>query len=181
MDKNLSAGRSDRVFVPLILGLSVLVPVVVVVLIYLPERYNLVGEQLYSLPFFHAVLNGSTAVLLTMGYTFIKNKKSKAHKFSMLAAFALSVSFLISYVISKLGAAPVPFGGKGAVRVLYFFILITHIILATSVIPLALFSIYRALNREYTKHRKIARLAFPIWLYVAVTGVLVYLFMVPYY
>lgn len=177
----MSKSSRDRIFVPLIIGLSVLVPITVAVLIYLPERYNLLGAQLRSLPFFHAVLNGSTAILLTLGYTFIKNRRSRAHKFSMLAAFALSVTFLVSYVISKLGADPAHFGGKGAVRYLYFFILITHIILATTVVPLALFSIYRALNREYEKHRKIARIAFPIWLYVAVTGVLVYLFMVPYY
>lgn len=176
-----SRNRRDCLFVPLIAGLSVLVPILVLILMYLPQRYNLVGAQLRSLPFFHAVLNGSTAVLLTLGYAFIKNEKSKAHRFCMLVAFVLSVTFLVSYVLSKLGAAPVPFGGRGALRIFYFFILITHIVLSASVVPLALLSLYRALNRQYEKHRKIARIAFPIWLYVAITGVLVYLFMVPYY
>lgn len=173
--------KRDRIFIPLIVGLAVVVPVAVVVLVYLPHRYNPVGESRSSLPFFHAVLNGSTAVLLALGYTFIKNKKSNAHKISMLVAFALSVVFLVSYIVSKLGAKPAHFGGEGWVRYAYFFILITHIVLAAFVVPLALFSMYRALNKEYVKHRKIARIAFPIWLYVAVTGVLVYLFMLPYY
>ncbi len=173
--------KRDRIFIPIIMGLALVVPLLVVALMYLPERYNPVGKLLGVLPLFHAVLNGSTAVLLTLGYAFIKNGRPNAHKVSMLLAFALSVVFLVSYVISKLGAEPAHFGGRGWVRYAYFFILATHIVLAAFVVPLALFSMYRALSKEYVRHRKIARIALPIWLYVAVTGVLVYLFMRPYY
>jgi putative membrane protein len=99
----------------------------------------------------------------------------------MITAFGLSALFLVSYVISKISNEPVPYGGEGALRYIYFFILITHIALSAIIIPLVLFTMYRGLTGEYTKHKKIARWTFPIWLYVAITGVLVYLFMLPYY
>jgi putative membrane protein len=88
---------------------------------------------------------------------------------------------LVSYVISKLNADPIPYGGDGVVRGLYFFILISHILLSVPVLPLAMFAIYRGWTGEITKHKKIVRYTFPIWLYVAITGVLVYIFMAPYY
>jgi len=93
----------------------------------------------------------------------------------------LSSVFLISYVTSKLTNAPVPFGGEGMIRYVYFFILVTHIILSTAVLPLALFSIYRGMTGEITKHKAIVKYTFPIWMYVAITGVLVYILMSPYY
>ena len=99
----------------------------------------------------------------------------------MLAAFVLSAVFLVSYVISKLSNPPVPFGGEGMIRYAYFFVLITHILLSIPVLPLALLSIYRGMTGEFDKHIKIVKWAFPIWMYVAVTGVLVYIFMIPYY
>jgi len=99
----------------------------------------------------------------------------------MITAFGLSALFLVSYVISKISNDPVPFGGEGFLKYLYFFILITHIALSGIIIPLVLFTMYRGLTGEYDKHKKIARWTFPIWMYVAITGVLVYLFMLPYY
>ena len=99
----------------------------------------------------------------------------------MISAFFLSTVFLVSYVISKISAEPVPFGGEGALRYIYFFILITHIILSAIIVPLVLFTMYRGLTGEVEKHRKIARYTYPVWLYVAITGVLVYVFMSPYY
>ena len=175
--------KQDSFFVPLIIVLSILIPVVVALLMVFPEQLHIKSDSFdfSSLPFFHAILNGCTAVLLFTGFVWIKNKKTKAHKISMMTAFVLSSVFLVSYVISKLTNEPVPFGGEGKVRYLYFFILISHIILSVPVLPLALFSIYRGLTGEISKHKKIVKWTFPIWMYVAITGVMVYLFMVPYY
>ncbi len=173
--------KTDRIVVPIIIALSILVPIVVVVLMNLPLRYNIFGTESGTFPFFHAVLNGSTAMLLTVGYFLMTVKEYKMHRNVMITAFGLSVIFLVSYVISKISNDPVPYGGEGFMRYLYFFILITHIVLSTIIIPLVLFTMYRGLTGQYNKHSKIARWTFPIWLYVAVTGVLVYCFMWPYY
>jgi putative membrane protein len=99
----------------------------------------------------------------------------------MLSAFVLSSVFFFSYVTSKLTNSLVPFGGEGLIRYIYFFILISHIILSIAVLPLALFSIYRGITGEFEKHKSIAKYTFPIWMYVAITGVLVYILMSPYY
>lgn len=176
-----SLTKSDKIAVPVIVALSVLVPVIVLVLMYLPERYNIFGAQTGSFPFFHAVINGCTAILLMIGYFFMSIKEYKLHRNTMISAFFLSVVFLVSYVISKISNDPVPYGGEGAIRYLYFFILITHIVLSAIIVPLVLFTMYRGLTGEYAKHAKVARWTFPIWLYVAITGVLVYIFMWPYY
>lgn len=173
--------NSDRVVVPTIISISILVPVLVLILMYLPERYDFMGLELGSFPFFHAVLNFSTAILLIAGYFAMKSKALKWHRNLMISAFFLSAIFLVSYVISKISNDPVPFGGEGFLRPIYFFILITHILLSAIIVPLVLFTMYRGLTGEVEKHRKIARYTFPVWLYVAVTGVLVYLFMAPYY
>ncbi len=175
--------KKDNFYVPLIVVLSTLVPLLVAALMLFPEtlRFTFGNADLRSLPFFHAVLNGSTAILLLTGVVLIKNKKIAWHRTCMLIAFALSAVFLVSYVISKLSNDPAPFLGVGLVRYVYFFILITHIILSISVLPLALFAIYRGVIGDYHKHVKIVKWAFPVWLYVSVTGVLVYIFMIPYY
>lgn len=174
--------KADRIAIPIIVVLSVLVPIAVALLILFPDTFKLeMGIDRGTLPAFHAILNGSTAVLLLLGLYFIMQKNIAAHRFVMMAAFGLSAVFLVSYVISKLNADPIPYGGEGFIRGLYFFILISHILLSVPVLPLAMLAIYRGLSQEYGKHRKLVRYAFPIWLYVAVTGVLVYLFMQPYY
>lgn len=175
--------KQDSVFVPLIIALSIIIPIVVALLMLFPDIFHIESESIdfSSLPFFHAILNGSTAVLLLTGFILIKNKKTKSHKAAMLSAFVLSSVFLISYVTSKLTNAPVPFGGEGMIRYIYFFILVSHIILSTAVLPLALFSIYRGLTGEIEKHKAIVKYTFPIWMYVAITGVLVYILMSPYY
>lgn len=173
--------KADKIAVPIIIALSILIPIVVIILMYLPERYNIFGTQAGTFPFFHAVLNGSTALLLTIGYFFMSIGEYKWHRNVMIMAFVLSAVFLVSYVISKISNEPVPYGGDGALRYIYFFILITHIMLSAIIVPLVLFTMYRGLSGQYEKHAKIARWTFPIWLYVAVTGVLVYVFMWPYY
>ena len=175
--------KQDSVFVPLIIALSVIIPIVVALLMLFPDVFHIESESIdfSSLPFFHAILNGSTAVLLLTGFVLIKNKKANLHKAAMLSAFVLSSVFLVSYVTSKLTNAPVPFEGEGVIRYVYFFILISHILLSIPVLPLALFSIYRGMTGEIAKHKSIVKYTFPIWMYVAITGVLVYILMSPYY
>ena len=171
----------NRFTVNLIIALSVAVPLIVVLLMNLDTRTNILGLEVGTFPFFHAVINGLIAILLFIGYLLIKNKKMILHRNVMISAFVLSVVFLVSYVISKISHEPVPYGGEGFIRYLYFFILITHIVLSGIIIPLVLFTMYRGLTGQYQKHKKIARWTFPIWMYVAITGVLVYIFMHPYY
>ena len=171
----------DKVAVPAIITLSILVPAIVLVLMYLPERYNIFGTQSGTFPLFHAIINGSTALLLMTGYYFMRKREYTLHRNFMIAAFGLSVIFLISYVISKISNDPVPYEGEGVLRYMYFFILITHILLSAIIVPLVLFTMYRGLTGQYDKHSRVARWTFPIWMYVAITGVLVYVFMFPYY
>lgn len=177
----MTTAKLDKYASPVIFSLSIAVPVLVLILMYLPERYNIFGTQSGTFPFFHAVLNASTALLLISGYFAMSKGNYKWHRNLMISAFFLSAIFLVSYVISKISNDPVPFGGNGIMRYLYFFILITHICLSAIIVPLVLFTMYRGLSGQYEKHAKIARWTFPIWLYVAITGVLVYLFMLPYY
>ena len=175
--------KKDRIYIPIIVALSVIIPLAVAGLMFLPDdmRVSFGGADLRSLPFFHAVLNGSTAILLFVGFVWIKNKKIALHRIAMISAFVLSAVFLVSYVISKLSNPPVPYGGEGWLRPTYFFILVSHIILSVPVLPLALLAIYRGITGEFQKHIKIVKWAFPVWMYVAITGVMVYLFMLPYY
>ena len=175
--------KRDSIFVPIIISLSVIIPIAVAFLMLFPNVFHIASENydFSSLPFFHAVLNGSTAILIFTGFVLIKNKKTELHKATMLSAFSLSSIFLVSYVISKITNEPVPFGGEGMIRDIYFFILISHILLSIPVLPLALFSIYRAMTGEIEKHKSIVKWTFPIWMYVAITGVLVYLLLSPYY
>lgn len=173
--------RIDKFMVPAILAISVVVPVLVLILMYLPTRYNFLGTEVANFPLFHAILNFSTAILLLLGYYFMKIKEIIWHRNVMITAFFLSAIFLVSYVISKISNEPVPYGGDGMLRYVYFFVLITHIILSAIIVPLVLFTMYRGLTGEVEKHRRIARYTFPVWLYVAITGVLVYVFMAPYY
>ena len=175
--------KQDSLFVPLIIALSVIIPIAVALLMLLPDVFHIESTTIdfSSLPFFHAILNGSTAVLLFTGFILIKNKKANLHKAAMLSAFVLSSAFLVSYVISKLTNAPVHFGGEGMIKYMYYFILITHILLSIPVLPMAMFSIYRGITGEIEKHKAIVKWTFPIWMYVAITGVFVYVFMAPYY
>ena len=173
--------KTDKIVIPIIIVLSLAVPAIVFVLMNMNMRYNLFGLDVGTFPFFHAVINGATALLLISGYFLIRVGNMKLHRNVMITAFGLSCVFLISYVISKISNDPVPYGGEGILRPIYFFILISHIVLSAIIVPLVLFTMYRGLTRQYEKHRKIAKWTFPIWLYIAITGVLVYVFMLPYY
>ena len=131
--------------------------------------------EISDLPTLNATLNTISAILLTIGYILIRQRKIEAHKRCMLAAFAVSVLFLISYVIYHANAGSKPFEQHGWIRPVYFTILISHIILAFVIVPLALRTLYLAWRERFEQHRRIAKITLPIWLYVSVTGVLIYL------
>ena len=127
-----------------------------------------------DLPALNATLNSISTMLLLFGYYFIKRKEIERHRLCMVLAFLTSCLFLVSYLIYHYYAGSVPFHGQGWIRSVYFTILITHIVLAATVPVLALITLYRALKRDFKRHRAIARWAWPIWMYVSVTGVMVY-------
>jgi putative membrane protein len=127
-----------------------------------------------DLPGLNAALNSLSAVFLFSGYLFIRSGKREPHRVCMLIAFACSILFLISYLVYHYQVGSVPFKGQGWVRPLYFTILLSHTILAAAVVPLALITLGRALRENFSAHRRIARWTFPVWLYVSVTGVIVY-------
>lgn len=129
----------------------------------------------------NAVINTLVSILLLAGLMAAKKGYFLRHKRIMLSAITLSVLFLVSYICHHLLASDTRFGGVGAIRYVYFFILITHIFLAAVILPFILFTAYRALISEWPQHRSLARITWPIWLYVSVSGVLVYLFISPYY
>jgi len=131
----------------------------------------------HDLPAVNAALNGTSAVLLTAGYVFIRKKRVAAHRGAMLAAFGVSVAFLACYLTYHLQAAPRRFGGTGAMRSVYFTILISHVLLAVVIVPLILTTLAFALRGRFDRHRAWARWTYPLWYYVSVTGVLVYFFL----
>jgi uncharacterized membrane protein YozB (DUF420 family) len=134
-----------------------------------------------ALPGLNATLNGISAVLLTTGYVFIRRGDREAHRRCMLGALAVSAAFLVSYVIYHLNAGSRPFAGQGPVRLVYFAILLTHVVLAAAVVPLALVTATRGLRGQLDRHTRIARWTLPIWLYVSVTGVVIYLMLYQIY
>ena len=127
-----------------------------------------------DLPALNASLNGVAALFLIAGYTFIRRRQIPAHRASMLAAVAASALFLLSYVIYHANAGSKPFPGTGPVRVAYFVILITHIVLAAAIVPMVLMTLSRALRKSFDRHVSIARRTLPLWLYVSATGVVIY-------
>ena len=157
---------------------SIAIPVVVALLfgIRLPNV-----EALTFLPPIYASINGITAVLLIAALLAIKNKKVSLHENLMKTAIAGSLVFLLMYVAYHMTSDPTPFGGEGAIKYIYYFILISHILLSIIVIPLVLHSYVRAYLKDYAAHKKIVKYAYPVWLYVAVTGVIVYMMISPYY
>ena len=138
-------------------------------------------EPLTFLPPIYAVINGLTAIFLVVAVYYIKNGKRKIHESLIKVCIALSLIFLVMYIAYHMTTDPTSYGGKGFTAYVYYFILITHIILSVAVIPLVLTSYNRAVQSNFQLHKKIAKITFPIWLYVAVTGVVVYLMISPYY
>ena len=165
-----------------IIAVSIVIPVVVAILFGVKLKdFGINVEPLSFLPPIYATINGITAIVLILAVLAIKNGKRKLHEQLMTSAIALSVAFLVMYVAYHMTADSTKFGGEGVIRYVYFFILITHILLSIAIIPLVLISYVRALSKSFDRHRKIAKITFPLWLYVAVTGVVVYLMISPYY
>lgn len=165
-----------------IIVLSVAIPVVVALLFGVNLRklgYDV--EPLSFLPPIYATINGLTAIVLIIAVVAIKNGKRKLHENLMKFAIFLSVLFLGMYVAYHMTSNSTSFGGEGIIRYVYYFILITHICLSVIIIPFVLVTYVRALAHRFDKHKKLAKITFPMWLYVAVTGVIVYLMISPYY
>lgn len=178
MNKDAELVLKERKFNRLITIVSILVPLVVAALfgVRLPGV-----EPLSFLPPIYASINGLTAVLLVMAVIAIKNGKRDLHQRLMSSCIILSLAFLIMYVAYHMTSDSTPYGGEGIMRPVYFFILISHILLSIVIIPLVLFTYARAYLNKFEQHKKLARITFPIWLYVAVSGVVVYLMISPYY
>lgn len=165
-----------------IIILSITIPLVVAILFGIKLKdFGIDVEPLTFLPPIYASINGFTAVLLIAGVLAIKNGKRKLHENIMKTAIGCSVAFLLMYVAYHMTADSTKFGGEGTIKYIYFFILLTHIVLSIVVIPFVLITYVRALAQRFDKHKKLARITFPLWLYVAVTGVIVYLMISPYY
>ncbi|AIG30857.1 DUF420 domain-containing protein [Flavobacterium psychrophilum] len=162
--------------------LSIVIPVVVAILFKIKLRdLGFDVKPLSFLPPIYATINAITAIVLVWAVIAIKNEKQKLHENLMKTAIGLSVAFLAMYVAYHMTSEATKYGGAGILKVAYFFILITHITLSIITIPLVLVTYVRALAEKFDKHKKIAKITFPIWLYVAVTGVIVYLMISPYY
>lgn len=159
-------------------GVSVVIPIVVAILftIKIPDV-----APLSFLPPIYATINGITALLLIVAYFAIKRKNIVLHEQLMKTAIGLSLIFLVMYVAYHMTSDPTPYGGEGFIKYVYYFILISHILLSIGIIPMVLITYVRALSNLFFEHKKIARYTFPIWLYIAITGVIVYLMIAPYY
>ena len=161
-----------------IILLSIVIPLVVAGL-FVVEIPN--ATPLPFLPPIYASINGITAILLVFAVIAVKNGKLKLHEYLMKCAIGCSLLFLLMYIAYHMTTPSTKFGGEGSIRYIYFFILLTHILLSIAIIPLVLITYVRALAKRFDRHKKIAKITFPLWLYVAVTGVIVYLMISPYY
>lgn len=165
-----------------IVVLSVVIPVAVAALFGINLRkLGFDVKPLTMLPPIYAGINGLTALVLIVAVIAIKNKNRKLHENLMKFAIALSVMFLVMYVAYHMTSDSTEFGGEGAIKYIYYFILITHILLSVVIIPFVLITYVRAITNNIERHKKIAKITFPLWLYVAVTGVVVYFMISPYY
>ena len=168
----------DLKYKNLIIIVSIAIPVVVAILF----RFRLENvKELTFLPPIYAAINLYTFFVLLVALWAIKNKKINLHKQLMKIAIALSLVFLLMYVAYHLTTDPTSFGGQGAIKFLYYFILISHICLSVIIIPMVLISYVRAISNQFANHKKIAKVTLPIWLYITLTGVIIYLMISPYY
>ena len=167
----------EKKYNKLIIVLSIVIPVAVAILFGV--KIDL--ELRVFLPPIYATINAITALVLILAVVQIKKGNRKGHEKLMKFAIALSVLFLVLYVLYHMTSNSTTFGGEGVIKYIYYFILITHIILSIMVIPFVLITYVRAITNNIEKHKKIAKITFPLWLYVAVTGVIVYVMISPYY
>jgi putative membrane protein len=161
----------------LIIALSIIIPISVAALFGI----KIEGYDFTFLPPIYATINGLTAVVLVAAVVAVKNGKRKLHENLIKVCMGLSALFLMMYIVYHITSESTRFGGEGWIRGVYFFILISHILLSVAVIPFVLFTYARALAGNFSRHKKLAKYTFPLWLYVAVSGVLVYLMISPYY
>ena len=165
-----------------IIALAIVIPVVVAILSRVKlQDFGIEVAPLTFLPPIYATINGLTALVLIVAVIAIKKKNRKLHERLMKLAITLSVAFLVMYVAYHMTSDSTKFGGEGSVKFIYYFILITHIVLSIVIIPFVLITYVRGITNNIERHKKIAKLTFPLWLYVAVTGVIVYLMISPYY
>ncbi len=160
-----------------IVALSIVIPLAVAVLF----RVDIPGYDFSFLPPIYAALNGVTAVLLMISYWAIRNGRRKTHKRINLVCVAFSAAFLVMYILYHMTSEETRYGGEGIMRSIYYFILVTHISLSAVIVPLILFTLSRALAGNFERHKRLAKFTFPVWLYVAISGVVVYLMISPYY
>ena len=174
--------KSKKKYNKWIVVLSIAIPLVVALLFGINLRelgFNV--KPLTFLPPIYATINGLTAVLLLIAFWAIKNKNIALHERLMTTAIGCSVAFLVMYVAYHMTSDSTKFGGEGLIKYFYYFILITHILLSIIIIPFVLITYVRAITNEIELHKKIAKITFPMWLYVAITGVVIYIMISPYY
>ncbi len=164
-----------------VIGLTLLINGLVVAAFFAGGYNGEVGFDVRVLPLINAVLNSFTTVFLLAALIAILRKQVALHKMFIFCSFGTTALFLVTYLLYHFLSESTPYGGTGPLRGIYYFILITHIVLAAAIVPLALVTVFRALSGRIALHRRIARWTMPIWLYVSVTGVVVYLMISPYY
>ena len=160
--------------------LSIAIPVAVALLIGIRQKVPL-GEWTTSLPHVIGALNAATSLLLIAAVVAIKQQKVELHRKLMTTAFVLGAIFLVTYITYHISNPSTSYGGEGVIRYLYYFLLISHVLLSIVVVRYVLLAMYYALNKQFSDHKRIVKIAFPIWLYVSITGVAVYLMISPYY
>ena len=170
--------KAEKKYNKWVVILSIIIPIVVAALfgIKIPNV-----EPLTFLPPIYASINGITALVLLIAFWAVKNKKVILHERLMKFAIVLSALFLIMYVAYHMTSDSTKFGGEGTIKYVYYFILLTHILLYIIIIPFVLITYVRAITKNFERHKKIARITFPLWLYVAITGVIIYIMISPYY
>ncbi len=174
--------QNEKKYNKWIVALSVIIPLAVAALFGVNLReLGFDVKPLSFLPPIYATINGATAIVLIIAFLAIKKKNMKLHERLMKFAISLSVAFLLMYIAYHMTSDSTKFGGEGAVKYVYYFILLTHIVLSVAVIPFVLITYVRAITQNFERHKKIARITFPLWLYVAITGVVVYIMISPYY
>ncbi|MFC4722501.1 DUF420 domain-containing protein [Geojedonia litorea] len=174
--------KTEQQYNKWIIAVSIIIPLVVALLFGINLReLGFDVEPLSFLPPIYAAINGFTAVLLIAAFIAIKQKNISLHKRLMITAIACSVLFLVMYVAYHMTSDSTKFGGEGLVKYIYYFVLITHVLLSIVIIPFVLITYVRAITNNIERHKKIAKITFPMWLYVAITGVIVYVMICPYY
>lgn len=174
--------HTDKKYNKWIVVLSIVIPLVVALLFGVNLRdFGFDVKPLTFLPPIYATINGFTAVILMIAFWAIKNKRIVLHENLMTTAIGCSAAFLVMYVAYHMTSDSTKFGGEGFIKYIYYFVLITHILLSVVIIPFVLITYVRAITNNFERHKKIAKITFPMWLYVAITGVIVYIMISPYY